>query len=154
MARRKTPETADDAAQQRLLEAVDEIEAAIRRLPPCGAFEVYGRLKGLEVNVPWDAGGKYRVANEWEMLAVLVQTPAHVEMARTRWFVEHHQRKATARNRERDAEIVRLRDQEGHAFGKIGRLLVRKTLAWGGRDGRPLSRGAVEQAYRRAKRSP
>jgi hypothetical protein len=62
-------------------------------------------------------------------------------------------REVRPRNGERDAEIVRLRDQEGKSFGIIGRCLCLRNSAWVGRNGEPLTRDAVEAAYRRKKRS-
>jgi hypothetical protein len=55
------------------------------------------------------------------------------------------------RNRERDDEIVRLRDKQGKTFGEIPRLLLQKNPAWCGEGGKPLSRDTVEKAYSRRK---
>jgi hypothetical protein len=55
------------------------------------------------------------------------------------------------RNTERDAEIVRLRDQEKLSFGKIGYRLVKINSAWANKKGKPMSRDAVEKAYHRMK---
>jgi hypothetical protein len=55
------------------------------------------------------------------------------------------------RNTKRDDEIVRLRDEEGRTFGEIPRLLLRMNSSWGGNNGSPLKRDAVEKAYHRRK---
>jgi hypothetical protein len=55
------------------------------------------------------------------------------------------------RNIERDDEIVRLRDEEDQSFGEIPRLLVRKNPSWRRKNGKPLTRDAVERVYRRRK---
>jgi hypothetical protein len=74
------------------------------------------------------------------------------------WEVFHYQRKLSHRNRKsdpeiirRDTEIIRLRDKEKKTFGEIGRLLLVKNPAWSGKEGKPLSRAAVEKAYHRRK---
>ncbi len=51
----------------------------------------------------------------------------------------------------RDAEIVRLRDEEHRTFGAIPRLLLLIKPAWGRKPGQPLKRDTVEKAYHRAK---
>jgi hypothetical protein len=57
------------------------------------------------------------------------------------------------RKRERDAEIVRLHDEEGMSFGKIGRHLPTLNAAWVVRGGAPLDRKTVERAYHRMKKA-
>jgi hypothetical protein len=57
------------------------------------------------------------------------------------------------RKRERDAEIVRLHDEKGMSFGKIGQHLPTLNAAWVGRGGTPLGREAVERAYHRMKKA-
>jgi hypothetical protein len=63
-------------------------------------------------------------------------------------------RDAKPRNQERDAEIVRLRDQEGCTFGRIPHRLKTSNPAWVNKDGSTLSRDAVEKAYKRYKALP
>jgi hypothetical protein len=60
---------------------------------------------------------------------------------------------AKRRNKERDAEIVRLRDEIGMSFGKIPRALMEKRREWS-KGGKPLDRNTVEMAYSRSKKSP
>src|SRR5262249_43396383 len=55
-------------------------------------------------------------------------------------------------NKERDAEIVRLRDECDKTFGEIPRILKGLNPAWVRQDGSPMKRDAVEQAYHRQKR--
>jgi hypothetical protein len=55
------------------------------------------------------------------------------------------------RKEERDAAIVRLHEQEGVSFGRMGRCLAAMNPAWVHKDGKPLSRAAAEKAYHRHK---
>jgi hypothetical protein len=56
--------------------------------------------------------------------------------------------------KERDAVIVRLRDEEGMTFGQIGQELRKINREWGRPDGRTLSYKTVKVAYHRRKNSP
>jgi hypothetical protein len=58
------------------------------------------------------------------------------------------------RNTDRDAEIVRLHDEEGLPFKKIPKALQGLNPAWANEKGEPLSKDAVERAYRRHKARP
>jgi hypothetical protein len=62
------------------------------------------------------------------------------------------QRDPKPRNVERDAAIVRLRDQEGLTFGKIAKRLKTLNPKWASEDGTPMKRDAVEKAYQRMKK--
>jgi hypothetical protein len=64
---------------------------------------------------------------------------------------EKERRDPKRRNTERDDEIVRLRDVEKKAFGEIGKLLSQMNKEWRSKDGKQLTRDAVERAYYRRK---
>lgn len=55
------------------------------------------------------------------------------------------------RKTDRDDELVRLHEMEGKTFGEIPRLLMEINPQWCGRDGKQLTRAAVEKAYQRRK---
>jgi hypothetical protein len=59
-----------------------------------------------------------------------------------------HRRTPKPRNAERNAEIVRLRDECNKTFGQIGTELRKINPKWVGKNGKRLSYAAVEKAYR------
>jgi hypothetical protein len=64
------------------------------------------------------------------------------------------QRNPKPRWKERDAEIVRLRDEYGMSFGQIAKRLPTINKAWVGKSGKPLARDSIERAYYRTKGKP
>ena len=83
------------------------------------------------------------------VLSLVGKSEQAIEDLTTARFKDAHYPKP--RNTERDAEIVRLRDMEGKSFGQIPRLLIQKDQSWCGKNGRPMTRDAVERAYWRRK---
>jgi hypothetical protein len=77
------------------------------------------------------------------------ETRAHAEAAE-----KLRSRTVAPRNSKRDAAIVYLRDVDELTFGQIPRRLIVLNSKWTDRDGKPLSRKAVENAYHRFKSRP
>jgi hypothetical protein len=61
-------------------------------------------------------------------------------------------RDVPARNNERDAEILQLRDQRQLSWGQIRKRLLGHSSWARMQDGRPITAAAIRQAYRAAKR--
>ena len=84
-----------------------------------------------------------------DVVAVIDKMIEDVEAATKAAYKKRRDRKPA--NQERDTEIVRLRDIEKLTFSKIPRRLLPR---WSKPNGKPLSVGAVEIAYRRMKALP
>jgi hypothetical protein len=69
----------------------------------------------------------------------------------SRFAEQLHQTRPNAQKSKRNSEIVRLRDEDQMAFGRIGKKLPSINPKWVGPDGKPLKYAAVKQAYYRQK---
>jgi hypothetical protein len=90
----------------------------------------------------------YTLINEATKRSVEAYQVTHTELAKAQL---KEKRDPKPRKTDRDEAIVRLRDEEKKTFGEIPRLLLKLNPLWCGIGGKPMSRDAVEAAYRRRK---
>jgi hypothetical protein len=88
-----------------------------------------------------------------EMIPLINELPVRLERIGRAHRIEirKRNRQPSAIVRERNAAIVRQHDQENVSFGRMGRVLASMNPKWTDKDGKPLSRAAVEKAYHRFK---
>jgi hypothetical protein len=142
MPRRKSPSPEEVLSAYRSLTHEDQVAFCRALFAEAGARRRLLELLVLDL----------RAADLWDDLLfgmVRVFANAFLEAEQT---IAH--RVPKPRNTARDAEIVRLRDEQRLTFQRIGRKLQEMNSRWVGEDGEPLDHRAVRKAYYRHKSRP